>query len=101
MKIIDAVDYIQQQPGQFRKPEDGKRPFHGENGQNMKSINDLEVILSAAAKEILASEPAIRKGKVAELKVRIISGRYDINYEEIADKISRVIFVHADYCILF
>jgi flagellar biosynthesis anti-sigma factor FlgM len=95
MKITDTADYIQQQQtGQSRKSEDGKRPFSRENGHNLDSTNGSEVILSAAAKEIIASEPAVRKGKVAELKERVISGRYVINHEEVADKISRLISIH-------
>ena len=95
MKITDAADYIQQQQaGQLRKSEDGKRPFYRENGHNLDSTNGPKVILSAAAKEIIASEAAIRKSKVAGLKERIISGRYDINHEQVADKISRLIPFH-------
>ncbi len=96
MKITDVADYIQQQTGQFRKFEDGQRPFSRENGHNLDSTNGSEVILSAAAKEIIASEAVIRKSKVAELKERIISGRYDINHEEVADMISRLISFYAD-----
>ncbi len=98
MKITDAADYMrQQQTGQFRKSEDGKRPFSREHGYNLDSTNGSEVILSAAAKESIASEPAIRKDKVAELKEKIISGRYNINHKELADKISRLIPFHTDH----
>lgn len=38
-------------------------------------------------REIISSEPDVRAGKVAELKERIESGRYEIDYEAVADKL--------------
>jgi flagellar biosynthesis anti-sigma factor FlgM len=87
MKITDTADYIQQQQtGQLKLTAVPLK-------RDLDSTDGSEVILSAAAKEIMASEPAIRKDKVAKLKERIISGRYDINHEEVADKISRLIYL--------
>ena len=40
-----------------------------------------------AIKEIIASEPDIREGKVAEIKARIASGNYRIDHQAVADKL--------------
>jgi len=37
--------------------------------------------------EIISSEPDIREDKVSELKERIESGRYTIDYDRVADKL--------------
>ena len=41
----------------------------------------------SAAREQLDRIPEVREDKVAELKAKIESGKYEINSEEIADKI--------------
>jgi flagellar biosynthesis anti-sigma factor FlgM len=38
-------------------------------------------------KEIISSEPDIREDKVSELKERIESGRYTIDYDRVAEKL--------------
>lgn len=41
MEITDTSDYIrQQQPGQFRRPEDGKGPFAQVNDQKLDSTEE-------------------------------------------------------------
>lgn len=58
-----------------------------------KSGEDTIVNLSPALKEtqvikeIISSEPDIREEKVAELKERIESGRYEIDNDAVADKL--------------
>jgi hypothetical protein len=43
MKITETASYIrQQQPGQFRRPEDGKAPFTHVNDQDLGTIKEPE-----------------------------------------------------------
>lgn len=57
-----------------------------------KTAQDTIVNLSPALKEvqtikeIIVAEPDVREDKVAELKERIESGRYEIDYPAVADK---------------
>jgi len=37
-------------------------------------------------KEVIAAEPDVREGKVAEIKARIESGKYEIDHEAVAGK---------------
>jgi negative regulator of flagellin synthesis FlgM len=56
-------------------------------GQN--SIVNLSPAIkeTQTIKEIISSEPDIREEKVAELKERIESGRYEIDNDAVADKL--------------
>ncbi len=58
-----------------------------------RSAQDAVVNLSQASKEaqhieaIVASEPDVREDKVAELKAKIETGKYEIDNEAVADKL--------------
>ena len=53
-----------------------------------KIVNyEISKHLSKLIREIIPSEPDVRADKVAELKERIESGRYEIDYEAVADKL--------------
>lgn len=62
-------------------------------GEKNQPQQDTIVNLSTASKEvqtardIIASEPEVREDKVAELKAKIESGDYTIDYKAVADKI--------------
>ena len=45
MKVTHTIDYIRQQnPGQFRRPEDGKGPFTHVNGQELNNIKEQKKV---------------------------------------------------------
>jgi negative regulator of flagellin synthesis FlgM len=59
---------------------------------NLKSTGDAETTISekgkefAQAKQIASDAPDVREDKVAELKRRIASGKYQIDNEAVADR---------------
>lgn len=65
-----------------------KRPEGGDQTEQ-----DTVVNLSQASKEaqrireIVSAEPDVREDKVAELKEKIETGRYEIDHEGVADKL--------------
>ena len=67
-------------------------------GEKDKSGQDTIVNLSPALKEtqiikqIISSEPDVREDKVAELKAKIESGRYEIDNDAVADKLVDAFF---------
>jgi len=73
---------------------DEKQPLTGQKvGQEDRLEQDTIVHLSPALKEarmikeIISSEPDIREDKIADLKERIESGRYQIDHDAVADKL--------------
>lgn len=61
MEITDTGNYIRQQnPGQFRRPEDGKEPFAHVNGQKLDSTNEQkECTVYIDNEEVVALEKEI------------------------------------------
>jgi negative regulator of flagellin synthesis FlgM len=68
-------------------PDEQKSAGKAESGQD--TIVNLSPALKETqlAKEIIASEPDIREDKVSELKQKIDSGKYTIDYNAVADKL--------------
>jgi negative regulator of flagellin synthesis FlgM len=68
-------------------PDEQKSAGKAESGQD--TIVNLSQALKETqlAKEIIASEPDIREDKVSELKQKIESGTYTIDYNAVADKL--------------
>jgi len=60
MEITDTSNYIRQhQPGQFRKPEDGKEPFAYVNNQKLDSTEEQKKCSIALEKDIRAYFPRL------------------------------------------
>ena len=73
----------------------GERPLHDEQkvGAENGSDQDTVVHFSQASKEaqfvkqVISSEPDVRAEKVAELKEKIQTGKYEIDHDAVADKL--------------
>jgi len=70
-----------------QQPADSKKVEGAEQTPQDAIVNLSPALKEAQAiKEIIASEPDVREDKVAELKERIESGRYEIDHQAVADK---------------
>lgn len=95
MEITDTSNYIrQQQPGQFRRPEDGKEPFAHVNGQKLDSANEQkECSVYMVNEEVVALEKEIGSysyvPKLFDLDVRVKFNTEKINGTKKEGKIQR------------
>ncbi len=70
-----------------KQPADSKKVEGAEQVAQDAIVNLSPALKEAQAiKEIIASEPDVREDKVAELKERIESGKYEIDHQAVADK---------------
>ena len=67
-------------------PDEQKVKETDKSGQNTIVNLSSAIKETQTIKDIIASEPDIREDKVAELKERIETGRYEIDNDAVADK---------------
>lgn len=77
-----ATEQIEaKQPADLKKVEGTERAEQDAIVNLSPALKEVQTI-----KEIIASEPDVREDKVAELKERIESGKYEIDHQAVADK---------------
>jgi negative regulator of flagellin synthesis FlgM len=100
MKIDDRIinyeiskHLPQSKPNETKKIEEKQLSDEQKVEKQDQSGQDTIVNLSQASKEtqkikeITASEPDVREDKVSALKDKIESGRYNIDHDDVADKL--------------